>query len=32
MEELGFASSSSKPAETGYLLNPFRGSILRFCR
>jgi predicted nicotinamide N-methyase len=32
MEELGFASSFTKPDDTSYLLNPFHGMILRFCR
>ena len=32
MEELGYASSYTKPERTDYLLNPFKGRILRYCR
>ncbi|HSW14303.1 MAG TPA: methyltransferase domain-containing protein [Solimonas sp.] len=32
MEQLGYTSSYSKPDNTDYLLNPFRGRILRYCR
>jgi len=32
MEQLGYASSYSKPVHTDYLLNPFKGRILRYGR
>lgn len=32
MEALGYASSYSKPESTDYLLNPFKGRIMRYCR
>ena len=32
MEQLGYSSDYSKPANTPYLLNPFKGRILRYRR
>lgn len=32
MEELGYASSTLQPGNTDYLLNPFKGRILRYSR
>lgn len=32
MEQLGYSSSSSGPENTDYLLNPFKGRIMRFAR
>jgi hypothetical protein len=32
MQQLGYTSSYSKPERTDYLLNPFKGRILRYWR
>lgn len=32
MEQLGYTGSQSKPDNTDYLLNPFDGWVLRYCR
>ena len=32
MEQLGYTSSFSKPGKTDYLLNPFEGRVMRYCR
>ncbi len=32
MEQLGYAHSQLEPGNTDYLLNPFNGRILRYCR
>ncbi|AXQ27785.1 histidine kinase [Solimonas sp. K1W22B-7] len=32
MEQLGYSSSYSRPGNTDYLLNPFKGRVLRYCR